>query len=279
MLVRPLRISRNGTINHAYQMSYSRYSSLLRHFASISLSVAVLLAFWETAYRLGFDRSPFVPPPSTICRAFVEMVKTGELLSDVSVSLYRALGGFAVGSFLGAAVGILSGRLPIVDRTLGGLIRAFRSIPSIALVPLAIVWFGLGESGKIALVAWGVFFPVWINSHIGATRVATPVIWAARSLGASRFRLLFEIILPSALPFIVAGMRTGMAIAFVVLVAAEMAGAFGGLGYRIYVSHLVFRVDKMMVGIFVLGLLGAFTDLLFAAIIARLPWSGGDGDL
>ena len=260
-------------------MSRLRYSSGLKGLASLFVSVTIFLVIWEAIFRLGFYRSPFVPPPSTIAKAFVEMAYTGDLLSDIAVSLQRALTGFAAGSLLGIAMGVLTGRIAVVDRSLGGLIRAFRSIPSIALVPLAIVWFGLGETAKIVLVAWGVFFPVWINSHIGAARVPVPVIWAARSLGASRVRLLSEVILPSALPFVVAGMRTGMTIAFVVLVAAEMAGAFGGVGYRIYTSHLVFRVDRMMVGIIVLGMLGAVADLVFATIIASLPWSGSDEEV
>jgi ABC-type nitrate/sulfonate/bicarbonate transport system permease component len=253
-----------------------RYSSSLKELTSISLSITILLTVWEAAFRLGLYKSPFVPPPSAIGSAFMEMARTRELFTDVAASLQRAFGGFAVGSILGIVAGIVTGRISIVDRTLGGLIRAMRSIPAIALVPLAIVWFGLGETGKIALVAWGVFFPVWINSHIGATRVPIPVIWAARSLGASRFRLLYEVILPSALPFVIAGMRTGMATAFVVLVAAEMAGAFGGVGYRIYVAHLTSQVDKMMADIILLGVLGAMSDLIFAAAISSLPWTGGE---
>jgi ABC-type nitrate/sulfonate/bicarbonate transport system permease component len=204
------------------------------------------------------------------------MILSGQLLLDILASLRRAFIGFVVGSFLAVCLGLLTGRIAAFDNSIGEVIRILRPIPSIALVPLAIVWFGLGELSKCLLVIWGVFFPVWMSTHAGATEVEQNVIWAAQSLGASRFRMLIEVILPSSFPYIIAGMRTGVATAFVVLISAEMAGSFVGLGYRIYASHLVFRVDKMLVGIIVLGILGAATDQIFAALSRRVPWRGHD---
>jgi NitT/TauT family transport system permease protein/sulfonate transport system permease protein len=207
------------------------------------------------------------------------MVGTGELLQDIFVSLQRALIGFFFGSLLGILLGIATGRNRIIDRSIGPLVQLLRPIPSIAIVPLAIVWFGLGEMSKYFLVFWGVFFPVWINTHIGASNVQKNFLWVARSLGAKGSRVLYEVIFPAAAPFIIAGMRTGIAIAFICLVAAEMAGAYGGVGYRVYVSHLVFRVDKMMVGIITLGLMGAVADMLFVGIVNwLLPWYRKNSD-
>ena len=249
------------------------WRKVFRDLTNVLLTVIALLALWEVMARLRIYDVSFFPPPSAVANTFFSSVESGELISDTWVSIKRALVGFLAGSCIGAGAGILTGRLRILDLTIGQVIRLLRSIPSIALVPLAIVWFGLGETSKYLLVFWGVFFPVWVNSHIGAAQVDQTFIWAARSLGASTGRLLYEVILPAATPHVIAGMRTGIATAFVVLMAAEMAGAFGGLGYRIYVSHLVFRVDKMVVAIVVLGVIGAVTDVIFAAIVSLIPWS------
>lgn len=237
----------------------------------------IFLILWEGASRLNFYNTILLPSPTVIAEAFYSMVESGELPSDILVSVRRALVGFFIGSLLGIIAGVLTARVRFFDYTVGQLAKLFRSIPTIALVPLAIVWFGLGELSKYVLVIWGVFFPVWINTHLGASQVEKTVLWAAQSLGADRYKMLYEIILPSALPFIIAGMRTGMAVAFFVLVAAEMTGAFGGIGYRIFASHLVFRVDKMMVAIITLGVIGALTDLLFATMIKSLPWNREEG--
>lgn len=253
-------------------MNRSLLKNLLFEIFWMGLAVLGFLILWEGISRLGLYNTLLLPPPTVISKTFYSMVGSGELISDILISLQRALIGFIAGSLFGTLVGILTGRLKFFDYTIGQLVKVFRSIPSIALVPLVIIWFGIGEMSKYILVFWGVFFPVWINTHLGASQVEKTVVWAAKSLGADRRKMLYEIILPSSLPFVIAGMRSGIAIAFVVLVAAEMAGAFGGLGYRIYASHLVFRVDKMMVGIITLGVLGALSDLLFATMIKAIPW-------
>jgi ABC-type nitrate/sulfonate/bicarbonate transport system permease component len=234
------------------------------------------LALWECAARLGIYNTIFLPQPTQCLGTLSIMIKSGELATDIGLSLQRAIIGFLAGSAFGTVVGLLTGRLKIFDYTFGQLIRLIRSIPSISLVPLVILWFGLGEFPKYVIVFWGVFFPVWINTHVGASHVSQEVIWAARSLGARKINLLYQVILPSSFPFIMAGMRAGIAIAFVVLVAAEMTGAFGGLGYRIYASHLVFRVDKMVVCIATLGAIGAIADIVFAALLRAIPWHRED---
>jgi len=213
------------------------------------------------------------PPPTTVARAAITMIKDGELLNDVFMSLQRAMIGFITGSLVGIILGIITGRNKFINNTIGQLIQLFRPIPSIAIVPLAIVWFGLGEMSKYFLVFWGAFFPVWVNTHIGAEGVIKNFLWAAQSLGVKGNRILYEVVLPASAPFIIAGMRTGIAIAFICLVAAEMAGAYGGVGYRIYASHLVFRVDKMIVCIICLCVMGAIADRTFIFLVNwLLPW-------
>jgi ABC-type nitrate/sulfonate/bicarbonate transport system permease component len=137
-----------------------------------------------------------------------------------------------------------------------------------------VLWFGLGEFPKYFLVFIGVFFPVWMNSHLGVQNVERSYIWTANSLGASRYSLIFNVYLPGAAPLIIAGLRVGIAVAFFCLVAAEIAGAFSGLAYRIEISHLVFRADRMIAGLVVLGVLSAAADQLLGLTIRKLfPWT------
>ncbi len=237
------------------------------------LTIPLFLLLWEGISNSGIFSIKLFPPPSVVFQTLVEMLLSGELLRDVMMSLQRVIIGFLTGSFLGVFVGLLTGRVKMLSSSLGQLIQIFRPIPSIAFVPLTIVWFGLGEGAKYFLITWGVFFPVWMNTHLGVLKIDTVLLWAARSLGASKERVFFEVVLPAAIPFIMAGARIGLAIAFICLIAAEMAGAFYGIGYRISASHLVFRVDKMMAAIAVLGTLGAVSDMLFSIVANKLiPW-------
>ena len=237
-------------------------------------SVLLFLALWEGVVRLGLVDRRMLPPPSTAVRESLAMVSAGLLQADVLASLRRAFSGFLLGSAIAITAGLLTGRVRLVRQVLEPIIQLFRPIPSIAFVPLAVLWFGLGETPKLFLVSYGVFFPVWINTHIGVSTVSSDYVRAARSLGCGRHQLFLAVILPAALPFVVAGLRTGISIAFVVLVAAEMTGAEAGLGYRIEQSHLVFRADRMVVGITMLGVLGALSDRLFDRVTSRfLFWA------
>lgn len=239
----------------------------------VALTIPAFLLVWQFASATGIFNPALLPPPLEVARAFAGMTVSGELPRDVLVSLKRVIVGFILGSASGVLIGVLTGRSRFLANTFGQIIQILRPIPAVAVVPLAIVWFGIGEMSKYFLVYWGVFFPVWINTHLGVSNVEERYVWAAMSLGARKSRILYEVVIPSAAPIIVAGMRTGIAIAFVCLVAAEMSGAFGGVGYRIYASHMVFRVDKMLVGIISLGVLGAIADKSFTLMIAKLiPW-------
>lgn len=160
-----------------------------------------------------------------------------------------------------------------MEAVFGTLVQLLRPIPAIAMVPFALLWFGLNESSKYFLVFWGVFHPVWINTHIGIQRVDLKYQRVAESLGATRRQIFMHVLLPGAFTNVVAGLRTGIAIAFICLVAAEIAGASSGLGYRLEASQLVFRVDRMVAALVVLACMGAFFDVVFVWIVRRLaPW-------
>lgn len=237
------------------------------------LPIAVILFCWWALARAGFLNSALFPSPLATGRAFLEMLRTGELIWDSLITAGRVLLGFILGSALGILIGVLTARIKLVDQTVGQLIQILRPVPPIALVPLAVVWLGLGEFSKTSIIMWGVFFPVWVSTHLGVSGVNKEVIWAAQSLGASGRKVLFRVVLPAAGRYVVSGMRVAIAIAFICVVVAEMSGALDGLGYRINKSYVVFRVDRMIADLVVLGLLGALSDFGFARLVNRLmPW-------
>ncbi len=242
------------------------------------VGVLLFLALWEIAPRVvpGINLQMF-PPPSHVVGTLGSMIASGELFKHMLASLARAAQGFLIGSVLGVLAGLLTGQLPVMRNLSDPVLHGLRSIPAIAFVPLAIVWFGLGEMSKVALIAWGTFFPVWLNTFIGVRDVPNVLLRSAASLGCRGASVLFSVVLPSALPFILAGLRQATATAFVMLVAAELVGASSGLGYLISFSHLVFRVDMMFVGLMALGALGFVADRIFVALLPRIfPWYGGE---
>jgi ABC-type nitrate/sulfonate/bicarbonate transport system permease component len=240
------------------------------------VGVAIFLAIWEILPRSisGLNLLLF-PPPSGIVDALRDLLSSGDLLWDAAASIARALGGFAVGGVLGILVGLLTARVAPLRFMSDPVLHGFRSIPAIALVPLAVVWFGIGEMSKIALITWGTFFPVWINTYLGARDVNPAFIRSAQSLGVGSASLLVRVILPGALPLILAGLRQSLAIALVVMVAAELVGASVGLGQLIASAQQIFRIDHMFVGLLALGAIGFALDHLFVLVAHHLfPWYG-----
>lgn len=239
----------------------------------MSLSILVFLLMWEAIARAGFASRALFPPPSQVLAAFLELVRSGEMLRDVRISTWRALIGFALGGTAGIIVGLVTGRIEWLDNYCSPVIQLFRPLPPVAIIPLVIVWFGIGEISKIFSIAFAVFFPVWINTHLGAREVPRAFVWSAATMGVNGLAVLPKVILPSALPFVVAGLRTGVSLAFVMVFVSELAGASAGVGYQISVSYLAYRVDRMMAALLVLGLLGATSDILLTRFCWRLfPW-------
>jgi ABC-type nitrate/sulfonate/bicarbonate transport system permease component len=226
-----------------------------------------LVSYWHV-----YDNH-LLPPPSYIVKAFVQMAQSGEWFVDVRDSLIRYGLGLLLGCFTGVAVGLVTGGIWPVRAALAPMLDFSRSTPMIALVPLFIVFFGIGLEEKVYLVAWGVFFPVWLNTQAGVSSTEREYLWAARSLGSSGWQLYGEVLLPRALPYIIVGVRVGITTGFFALGAAEVAGAFSGVVFRSYYSHQMFRTDKMMVAILTVGFLGFLCDRLYAITMTRLvPW-------
>ncbi len=180
--------------------------------------------------------------------------------------------GFTIGSTCGIVMGVLTGRVPFFASLFGPTLQILRPIPPIAFVSVVILWFGIAESGKIFLIFWSVFFMVWLSTHLGVQKVDPGLIRAAQMLGTPRLRLLTEIVFLGALPYIVVGLRTAVGISFYTLVAAELAGAFSGVFYRISLAQENMQTGQVFGGLVVLGAISFLADRSFAALAARLVW-------
>lgn len=233
-------------------------------------SLAIVLGIWALITTAGAVNTVLFPGPQAVWRAAVELYQDGDFVSDLAVSLRRAGIGFAIGAALGVGVGLLTARLAMFGQAFHPILNILRPIPAIALAPVAIVWFGIGEPSKYFVIAYTVFLGVWLNTDHGASHIAQTYIRASRSLGAGMGREFFEVVVPAAAPHIVTGLRLGIALAFLSLVAAELTGASAGIGYRIQEARQFIRTDRMFVGLIELGLLGACFDFLFLQISNRL---------
>jgi len=238
-----------------------------------TISILSFFLLWELIARKFFSHSHSFPPPSGVIDGFLFWIKSGSFVSDILVSLSRIAIGFAIGSILGIILGVLAGLIKPIRWVTNPVIQMLRPIPPIALVTLSIIWFGIGEMSKYFLVTWTVFFQVWISTYLGVTKVEQRLIWAGLSLGATGIKMVRKVVLPAALPSIIIGLRTGIGIAYFSLIAAELAGSFGGLGFRIDLSTSFFRSDVMLAAIVTLGVVGAISDALFAKLVNSIyPW-------
>lgn len=245
----------------------------MKRFLWFILPIVFTLALWEFVSRSGFVSPALFPPPSKVAVALWGMVTAGTLFSDLRDSLWRLLAGLFIGSGVGILIGLLTGRIKFFATALSPIIQILRPLPAVAIIPLVIVWFGIDEGAKIFSIAFAVFFPVWINTHIGAQQIPQTFLWGAKLLTTSSIKIFREIIFPAALPLIIAGVRTGIAIGFIVLFVAELAGASSGLGYRISITHLAYRIDEMIAALVALGVLGAIADQLFVLGTRKFfPW-------
>jgi NitT/TauT family transport system permease protein len=235
-------------------------------------SLPLFLFVWELTARSGLVNVRLFPPPSEVAVATWAWAKSGQLWVDLAMSASRIAVGLTCGTVVGVGVGVVTGQIPLVANLLTPIFQLLRPIPPIAFVPIVILWFGLSELGKYFLVFWGVFFTVWVAAHLGVQRVDPHYLRAARMLGTPERRLFREILLPAALPVIFVGIRTAVSIAFYTLVAAELAGTFAGVAYRIDVAQQNLQIGQVMGGLLILGLISSLADRTFEAISRRLVW-------
>jgi NitT/TauT family transport system permease protein len=238
-----------------------------------ALALAGLLVLWELVTRTGWVPPLFLPSPLSVIQAGAAMVGSGELLTHVLASLRRIVLGFGLGAFGGVSVGLAVGLSSLAEAVGNPLIAATFPIPKIALLPLLILWLGIGEASKVAVIMLGVFFPMAINTYTGVRNADPILIRAAVSFGAGRFSLIRKVMLPSALPMIFAGLRLGAGTSLLLLVAAEMIAANAGIGFLVLHAQNLMETTKLMVGIVLLSVLGVATHWLLVWFErAAIPW-------
>ncbi|MBI4439444.1 ABC transporter permease [Candidatus Woesearchaeota archaeon] len=230
----------------------------------------MVLIIWQISVSL-FDVNPILfPSPLEVLSAFYD---SPEIYSDIIISMIRLVIGSIIGISLAVFFGVLTGHISVMDKTLGNMWNFLRFIPPLALVPLFLLWLGIGEFSKIGLLAWTSFFPTWISVHAGVKGLENKYLLVAKSLSVKKTWFLKEIVFKGSTNYIVNGARVGVGFAFSVLVAAEMLGAFAGVGYRISFLQSVYRIDRMIGYIIILGAIGLIFDRLFMGLSKHFtPW-------
>jgi ABC-type nitrate/sulfonate/bicarbonate transport system permease component len=234
-----------------------------------TLSALALLFVWYGLSQWVIGES-LLPSPLGVLHRAAELTASGELLQGVATSLGRIVVGYVVGTVLGIAAGLVIGRLPLLERLVTPSLGFVRSIPPIAFVPFTIILFGIGEASKYAIIVYLVAIVLALSTAAGVRETPRIRIRAAQSLGASGLTVLLKVVLPSAFPFVLAGLRVGLNLGFMAVVSAELIGARSGLGHIIIDSQTMMETDRMLVGILSLGVLGAVLNRVADLAIARL---------
>jgi len=237
------------------------------------LSPFLLLAIWEFVARIHLVDVRFFPPPSSIARTFWDLLVSGELEINTAMSLSRVVIGFVLGAVPGVLLGVCMGLFPMVRAAAKSIIAVTYPIPKLAILPLILLIFGLGETSKYVVIAIAVFFPVAINTMVGVLGIEKIYVDVGRNFGASKLMFFGAIALRGAMPTIMAGMRIAWSTALLLIVAAEFVGADTGLGAMIWRAWQVFAIEEMYAGLIVIALLGYLSFILLDWIERRVvPW-------
>ncbi|GKU84372.1 ABC transporter permease [Niallia sp. NCCP-28] len=222
----------------------------------------IIIAIWELAGKYELISATLLPRPSAIFTTFIELAASGELTGHLEISLWRALGGFALGGGLGLLIGLLVGFNQNMEQTIDPTLQMLRTIPTLAVIPLFILWFGFGEASKILLIAKGAFFPLYVNTFLGIRGVDSKLFAVAKVLQFSKWKQITLLILPAALPNILLGLRLSMGTAWLALVAAELMGSSEGVGYMIMDARQFSQTTVVFVGIIIFAVFGKLSDSL-----------------
>lgn len=241
-----------------------------------------VILFWQEVLTRGLI--PFVPKtyigsPSGILQSFEELWNKGyqgtPLIDEITSSLTRVLLGFFIGALIATPLGLLMGHNKFVGRLFGPFFSFLRPVPALAFIPVILIWFGIGGVGRIVLIAMTAFLYIVLATSAGVAAVPKAYLRAAHNYQLSPIRILFSIILPASFPSILIGFRTGMALSWAVVVAAELIAAQEGLGYMIKDAATFFRIDVVYVGIILIGIIGVALDWIFTVVQRRvLHWVG-----
>src|SRR5512140_138574 len=236
--------------------------SLIRYLPLLLLAVA-----WELSARLELVSSTALPPLSDVIAAWIDMIKDGELVTNGASSLYRAGVGLALSVIVGTLLGISMAWWKPVNVLLAPLVEMFYPLPKSALIPVTVIWLGYGDGSKILLIFLGCMLPVTIGAYNGARASEQALVWSARSMGASRLRMLWDVVLPSALPELLNGARTALALSFILLVSSELIVARSGFGYLIGFLGASGTYDAMFAVVLTVAFLGFVADRIYQRLM------------
>jgi sulfonate transport system permease protein len=230
----------------------------------------VLVVVWELLAQRGWLSPQVLPAPSKVAKTAFKLATAGTLLNDLGISLLRVVAGFAIGGSVGFVLGVLVGFSRVAEAAIDRSVQMIRAIPFLAVLPLVIVWLGVGEAEKIFLVALGVTFPIYINTTLGIRQVDPKLSELGRVQGLNPLELIRRIILPGALPSILTGVRYALATAWLALVVAETIGAQSGLGFLAMDAREFLRTDVIVLTIVIYALIGVAADAIARLLERRL---------
>ncbi len=240
-------------------------TGLLRYVPLLLLTLA-----WEAGARSGMISTLALPPLSTVIAAWIELLKDGELVSNGAASLWRTGAGLTSAIVIGAGLGIFMAWWRPVNVLLSPLVEMFYPMPKSALIPVTVLWLGFGNSSKILLIFLGCMLPVTIGAFNGARSSEQVLVWSARSMGANRLRMLWDVVVPSAMPELLNGIRTALALSFILLVSSELIAAREGLGYLIGFLGASGTYDAMFAVVLTVALLGFVADRIYLLVMQRM---------
>ncbi len=232
------------------------------------LTLVVTLIAWTVG--ASFSSPWFFPSPMAVVQAMITLTESGDLPKAIGISYFRILVGWSAGCIIAIPIALVAGRIAAIRLVVEPFFNFFRFVPPIALLGIAILWFGIGEESKIAIIIYTSLFTVFINTMAGAASIDESPARAARSLGATRRQVLLHVVLPATVPAILIGMRVGMGFSFMSVVAAEMIAANEGVGFLIYNARLFLKTANAFAGIITLGAMGLLADLVFRSVVRRV---------
>lgn len=239
----------------------------------ILISIAapiLLLLLWQYATASGAASQAVLPSIRKVVETALKLIENGKLVGHLSISFQRVIKGFLLGSSVGIVIGVVMGYSKFFNRFLGSLVGILRPIPMIAWIPLLILWLGIGEETKVTLIALGTFWSVLLNTIHGIQSVDSKLLEVAKVLNKPTASIIFQVVLPSAIPSIITGLRLGFGIAWSCVVAAEMIAASQGMGYMITYARETSKPAEVMVGVLVIGLIGLLIDKVLLTIQKKI---------
>ncbi|WP_413381015.1 ABC transporter permease subunit [Alkalihalobacillus sp. 1P02AB] len=246
---------------------------LMKKTAPWALPIFLLLT-WQLFAIMELISSRVLPAPTEIIAAGINLISNGAIFEHIWISSQRAFLGLLIGGSIGFIFGVLNGVSKLSETVFDSSIQMIRNVPHLALIPLVILWFGIGEEGKVFLIALGVLFPIYLNTFHGIRSVDRELIEMGKSYGLSKRQLFFQIILPGALPSVLVGLRYGLGIMWVTLIVAETISANAGIGYLAMDAREFMQLDIVVLSIILYALLGKLSDWMAKVLEYRfLKWN------